>query len=183
MLRYVVTLGALLVTSMGSPARDVETEMFQIAGVGPMELPMTAEGAVPTEDRKVRIDFAGFMVVKPRENPGQAALAWSFGFRAKSLKNLESVRIEEVSPTATAIVRVMDAAPRLSGRDWVGWSEQEVASAGNHPWLYADGSSVFVFRFTIKERGKEPRVYYQPTSFSTAVKKQFQAMIDKINQG
>jgi hypothetical protein len=87
------------------------------------------------------------MVAKHAGNPGKAALVWGFGFRNKSLENIESVRVEEVSPARVAFVRVFDESPKLV------------------------------------ERGREPRVLYQPTMFSPQAKQAFQRMIDKINEG
>jgi hypothetical protein len=156
---------------------------FQIAGVGPMDLPFTAEGARPTADKKAKIEMAGFLVGVSDAHPNQASLIWAFGFTNKSLKNVQSVKVEEVSPSPTSILRVEDSAPVFRSKYWSGNSRPELATAQNHPWLYAEGPSIFVFRFTIQERGQAPRVLYQPTIFSPAAKQQFRAQIEKLNRG
>jgi hypothetical protein len=178
-----ISAGLLALLCAVAAARGSETEVFQIAGVGPMELPMTEDGAPPAKNRKMKVDFAGFMVGKRAGNPREAALIWTFGFRNKSLKNIESVRVEEVSPTDVAIVRVLDESPKLIDRGWIGTAEPQVATRETQPWLYSQGMSVFVFRFTVKERGQEPQVLYQPTVFSPEAKQAFRRMIEKIQEG
>lgn len=156
---------------------------FQIAGVGPMDLPMSPGGPRSVADGAMKIEMAGFLVGKSQENPQQASLIWTFGFTNKSLKNVRIVKVEEVSPSEAGILRVEDPSPSFRDKYWSGASRPEVATPENHPWLYSKGPSLFVFRFTVHEQGKEPRVLYQPTVFSPEAKQHFRAQIAKLNGG
>jgi hypothetical protein len=156
---------------------------FKIAGVGWVDLPVSTAGALPAEDRKTRIEVAGLVVGPDKEDPRKATLAWTFGFTNKSMKVVESVRVEEVSPATVAILKIDDPTPALRDRYWIGSSVPIEATRETQSFLYEEGPSYFVFRFTIKERGKEPRTLLQVATFSQAAKDHFQSKIRKINEG
>ena len=176
----------LLAVSALAEAQPVEKTFklpFKIAGVGWMDLRVSTAGALPAEDRKVRIEVAGILVSPSKEEPKRANLLWTFGFTNKGMKAVESVRVEEVSPTEVAITRVDDASPEFKDGYWIGNSVPTEATRDTQPWLYAEGPSNFVFRFSVKEPGKEPRVLYQVAAFSQEAKEYFRAQIKKINEG
>ena len=140
---------------------------FSIAGgTKTLMLPVSASGPLPAEDRRVRIDVAGFRISKGNTT---TTITWMFSFTSKREQAIEQVVVEELS-AATPLVMVRDDAPNLSDKSWHGSSEEMDASQQSQPWLYAEGLSVFVFKFTIKCRGKSPLVYYQPAWFPTAAK-------------
>jgi hypothetical protein len=154
---------------------------FAIAGGTTVVLPMTDAGAVPAEDGKVKIEVAGPIINISKENSKLAVLTWTFGLTAK-IKDIESISVAEVAPTETEIVLVNDQMPKLAKKYWIGSTPPVVVTHEAVPWLFTDDTSTFVFRFVINERGKTPRVLYQPTRFSGEAKAYFRAMIAKINR-
>ena len=155
---------------------------FAIAGGTTVVLPMTDAGAIPAEDGKVKIEVAGLIINPSKENSKLAVLTWTFGLTAKS-KNIESISVAEVAPTESEIVLVNDQIPKLAKKYWIGSTPPVVVTHETVPWLFVDDTSTFVFRFTINERGKAPRVLYQPTSFSGETKAYFREMVAKIDGG
>lgn len=154
---------------------------FVLAGGTTVTLPMTDAGAVPADDGKVKIEVAGLIIEPSAENPKRASLIWTFGLTSKSIKNIESISVAEVAPTETEIVLVNDQAPTLTKKYWIGSSPPVEVTREAAEWLFADDTSTFVFRFTINERGKAPRVLYQPSRFSDEAKAYFREMVARIN--
>lgn len=185
MIRKAVCLTLLCCTSVALGrefmGRKVIETPFVLAGGTTVMLPMTEAGAIPADDGKVKIQVAGFVIKPSTENPKRATLVWTFGLTSKSLKNIESISVAEVAPADTEIVLVNDLAPKLTKKYWMGSSTPVEVTREAAEWLFADDVSTFVFRFNINERGKAPRVLYQPTMFSGEAKAYFREMIARIN--
>src|SRR5688500_2932168 len=140
MLRMTVIL-ALACTSavafgrefMGHKVIDVP---FQIAGGQTVVLPITHAGPIPAEDRKAKVEVAGFMITRSKDDPKLAMIVWTFGLTIKSIKNVESISVAEVAPTVTEIPLVNDAAPKLAKKYWMGSTAPVAATRGVAPWLF-----------------------------------------------
>lgn len=163
---------------MGLKVIDVP---FVVAGGKTVLLPVTDAGPIPAEDRKARIEAAGFIIARTEDNPKLALIVWTFGLTNKSIKSIQSISVAEVAPTDVDIPLVHDAAPHLQEKYWTGNATPIAATRELVPWLFADGASTFVFRITINEGGNDSRVYLQPAWFSSEVKAQYREMIAKIN--
>lgn len=156
---------------------------FAIAGGKTVVLPITDAGPIPAEDRRAKIEVAGFMIMPSEGDPQLAMLVWTFGLTNKAVKNVESITVAEVAPADAEMTLVNDIAPKFEKRYWIGRTTPVAATRESAPWLFADGASTFVFRFTISEHGKDARTYFQPASFSSEAKAHFRQMIERINGG
>ena len=154
---------------------------FPIAGGQTITLPFTDAGAIPAENDRVKILTAGFGIGPSKQNKKQAELFWGFDFEAKSsLEKLETVAVEEVSPSKTAVSFIQDTAPVLKNGVWSGTAKPIPANRASIPWLYTNDGSIYVFRFTIKPEGEAAFVLYQLAWFSAPAKQTLQQLIEHI---
>jgi len=165
-------------TYMGYQVVDKE---FPIAGGKTVSLPVTQAGPIPAENQDFKIEAAGVSVQPSTLNPRQAALVWHFVLTDKASKALERVVVEEVYPDAVAAIVVDDHSPALKEKTWSGASASVEPSPIFTDWLFHDGDSVFVFRFTITPAGRPPVVLYQPAWYSRPIKEQFRQVVATIN--
>ena len=181
----VLALACISVAALGREFRghQVIDTPFEIAGGKTVVLPITDAGAIPAEDRKARIEVAGFVIARSKDDPRLAMIVWSFGLTNKPLKNVESIEVAEVAPAKAVVTLVHDTAPTFEKKYWKAGTVPSSATRESVPWLFSEGTSTFVFRFTINERGKDSRVYFQPASFSSEAKAHFRKMIERINGG
>jgi hypothetical protein len=164
---------------MGQKVIDIQ---FPIAGGKMVSLPVTDGGPIPTEESAFKIEVAGFSIQPSLFDPKHVVLAWKFGLTSKTSKKLERVLVEEVFPSDVAKTLVDDHSPSLSGKMWSGSNTGVEPNPTSTPWLFTEGASVFIFRFTITPAGGvNPVVLYQPAWFSRPVKGQFQQTIARIN--
>jgi len=165
---------------MGHKVVDVP---FQIAGGTTVALPITDAGPIPAEDRKARIEVAGFSITRSKGDPKLALIVWTFGLTNKSIKSIESILVSEVAPADVEKPLVKDAAPKLQEKYWTASTAPALATRESLPWLFTDGASTFVFRIAINEAGKDSRVYFQPAWFTKEAKAHFREMIARISGG
>lgn len=182
-MKSAVLLSILIVLLSPAIARETHNATFVIAGGQSVSLPITDAGPISAENDKAKILVAGFGIVPSKQNERQAALLWGFDFEVKSGKQLESVVVDEVSPSQTAVTLVEDNAPVLKNGVWSGTAKSIPANSTSTPWLYSKKQSVYVFRFTIRFAGEPAFVLYQPTWFSGPAKESFQQMISRIEHG
>lgn len=169
-----LSLDAVAKEYMGQKVIEVP---FKIAGGATVTLPITVAGPIPAEDRKVRIEGAG-----PSIDAGQpegAVLAWNFAFTNKGMKDIARVEVAEVSPSDPEVLLVSDTAPTLHEKLWTGSTKPIAVTEGAASWLFSERASFFVFRFTITERGKSPRVLYQMAYFPAEAKAQLRKIADR----
>ncbi|MBB5206850.1 hypothetical protein [Chiayiivirga flava] len=184
MKRYFLLLLALTFPVTSSAREYMGYEVvsfpFTLAGGEVVKLPITAAGPIPAETRKLKVEVAGFSVGPSAKNPKAPVLSWHFGFTAKRLKPLESVEIAEVFPSKTVNTLVFDASPTLESGYWKGGVIAVPAGPQTTPWLYDTEASIFVFRFSVREKGKRPIVLYQPAWFSKEAKDVFRLQVARI---
>ena len=182
-MKCILVLSVLIVFISSASAREVHNATFVIAGGQSVSLPMTDAGPISAENEKAKILVAGFGVVPSKQNEKQAALLWGFDFEAKSSKQLESVIVDEVSPSQTSVTLVEDKAPVLKNGVWSGTAKSIAANSASTPWLFNKKQSVYVFRFTIQFSGEPAFILYQPAWFSGPAKESFRQMISRIEHG
>lgn len=149
---------------------------FPVAGGEVIKLAITDAGPLPVENRKLKIEVAGFSVEPSPDDPQTVVLVWHFGFTAKRLKDLQSVEIAEVSPSATVRKLLRDDAPQLVDEYWKGALAGVPVGPDTTPWLYTDEPSMYVFRFTVHEKDRKPIVLHQAAWFSGNSKQIFREM-------
>ncbi|HTG35492.1 MAG TPA: hypothetical protein VLB76_21435 [Thermoanaerobaculia bacterium] len=165
-------------TYMGYPVVDMK---FPIAGGKAVSLPVTEAGPIPAEDRAFKIEAAGISIQPLLFSPKRATLAWQFALTAKSFETLEHVTVEEVYPDEVAKVLVDDQSPALKEKTWSGSSIGVEPDLKSTPWLFSEGDSIFVFRFTINSKGKPPAILYQPAWISQSAKRMSQLSVKQTN--
>jgi len=155
---------------------------FPIAGGEIVRLPTADAGPIPAENREVKIEVAGFAVGPSPEDPKKAVLVWHFGFTAKRLRELESVEVAEVSPSDVAVPLIVDSKPELIENYWKSTISGVPVGSETTPWLYEEKASIFVFRFTLKQKNKKAFVLYQPAWFSAEAKDEFRAIAARLSE-
>ncbi|HWM93252.1 MAG TPA: hypothetical protein VN493_20990 [Thermoanaerobaculia bacterium] len=153
---------------------------FPIAEGKKVSLPMTDAGPIPAEDKNFKVEAAGVSLQPMFLSPKNANLTWGFALTAKASQNLERVTVQEVHPSEVAKAFVDDQSPALKGQVWSGSAVGVEPNPNSTAWLFQDGSSIFVFRFTIKPVGKRAVVLYQPVRFSQPAKEALRMTIRQI---
>ena len=122
---------------------------------------------LPAMKDGLRIDVAGFMI-------GEGKLTFTFGFTSKL--PLKRVVVEDVTGRE-AVVMVDDPAPVLTKNYWKGNASPLPLKKGGSPWIWEQGDTTKVFRFTVSVVGREePVVLFQPAVYSGRSKKQLQQL-------
>lgn len=168
-------LSGCIATHQGFVKSNVD---FNIDGDKVITLPMTRAGAIPTENEFYKIVGAGILAGLEKGDPESSDLTWSFSFVAKSLQQLNSVTIEQVSSSGKLTPMLEDKSPKLKNGSWYGKSKSYSMSRAVSPWLYSNMDSTFLFKFTIIEKGKGPVVMYQPSLISKGTKSIYLGIIN-----
>jgi hypothetical protein len=169
----VVSGGASGRTYMGYPVTDMP---FKLAGGQIVNLPVTDDGPLPAENYLVKIEVAGFSLM-PADSAATSTLTWTFAFKSKRGMKLEAVTVEQVYPDTVGVELVKDTTPSMTDRTWHGDAEPLPMTAGSTQWLFESGRSTFVFKITIKAKGFDPVVLYQPSWFGEESKRTFRKIL------
>jgi hypothetical protein len=162
-----LVLTGCIATHQGFIKNNVD---FKIDGGKVITMPMTRAGALPTENEFYKIEGAGILASLKKGEPESSELTWSFSFLAKSLQELESVTVEQVTATGELIPMLQDKSPKLKRGSWFGRSNSYTMSKTVSPWLFSNSDSTFLFKFTIVEKNKPAVVMYQPSLISKGTK-------------
>lgn len=107
----------------------------------------------------------------------------TFGFDINSKKKLLKVRVEDVTGKE-AVLMVEDTAPVVERAHWKGNSAPRSITPDGVPWLFVDGDTLTVFRFSVLLEGDaEPVVIYQPSVFGEASKQRLRMMASMMKNG
>ncbi len=131
---------------------------------------MTDAGPLPAETRDFNVEAAGASVQPAFFAPKQPTLAWGFALTIKKGKAPKRVVVEEVFPTEVATVLVDDSKPVLQGTSWNGSSAGVDPTPASASWVFAEGATIFVVRFTITPEKGGPVILYQPVWYSAETK-------------
>ena len=167
----VFSLAALVAPAKEHLGQPVFEMPFRIAGGKTLMLPVTDAGMVPAETAEIRIEEAGLLITRSKDEWQPAKIVWQFGFENRSLGRIESVTIERVAPDARATLVLVDGDLAVAnGVHWTGSADALEASPKGSPWLYEEGPSIFVFRFDIKPTSGKQVTLYQPVWYSAKAK-------------
>ena len=153
-------------THMGLPIVNIEV---RIAGGGSIFLPVTDAGPIPAENEAFRIETAGLAVQPSDADRSRRTVKWGFSLTAKSAQRLQRVVVEQVFPNETVERLIDDQVPVLRNHNWFG-SPTIGPNSSSTSWLFTEGTSFFVFRFTITAPQQSPVILYQGAAFSPQVK-------------
>lgn len=167
MLRQLALLAPLLMAACATGTtylgRSVTETPFKVDGGQTVMLPMTNAGALPAETEQFKIEMAGVHAALTAGQPEQSKLTWVFSTLVKKREPIEFVTVERVTEEGELIPLVDDRTVALKNSSWVGRSKSQDMSSTSSPWLYQQGDSKFLFKFTLRVAGKAPVVMYQPS--------------------
>lgn len=152
--------------------------VFKIDGGGTISLPISREGAPPTENDDYKMTFAGASVAPKKGDPDNSEVSWAFSFFAKSNLQIQSVTVEQVTETGELIPVVQDTLPNLNNKRWAGESKPYLMSRAISPWLYSNNDSTFLFKLTIVHLDAPTVVMYQPSLITRAAKSAYLKLIN-----
>lgn len=165
-LKYALTLA--LVSAIGCKSTSVSgSREITISGGERISAHFLGGIPVPAESSAGKIEVAGLLV-------GDGYLIYTFGLVASM--PLGFVRIEDVTGVFPVLL-LTDETPELDKDYWIGNSAPIRISEERTPWLYEDGDTIKVFKFTLKTIGDEPPIImYQPSVFASQAKMALSAM-------
>ncbi|GAA5162161.1 hypothetical protein [Viridibacterium curvum] len=146
---------------------------FTVSGGKIIQLPVAAGGALPTEDKEIRIEVAGFLI-----NREKLELVYTFGFTEKNKSTPKKVVVEDVTGTE-AVQLVQDDTPALVAHGyWIGSSTPRKSNDPSIAWLAQNGDTEKVFRFTIHTADGRVLVLHQASVWSGAAKPPLRQMLN-----
>jgi hypothetical protein len=143
---------------------------FKVDGGRTVMLPMTSAGALPGENDLYKIEVAGVNAQLVSGQPEQSKLTWVFSALMKKSAAIESVVVERVGENGDLTTLVDDRAVSLKTQSWVGHTAPQQMTKEATPWIYRNGNSNFLFKFTVHVAGEPPSVVYQPSLINEQVK-------------
>lgn len=161
-------------TYMGYPVRQAD---FKVDAGKTVSLPVTRVGPLPAENDDYKIEVAGVSASLTNGKPAESKLNWGFGLTVKNSVELESVTVERVTETGALEPLVKDQTPTLKGNAWMARTAPVPMTREAVPWLYTKGDSAFIFKFTIRAKGGESTVFYQPSVISAGAKSMYLKII------
>ncbi|MES2737962.1 MAG: hypothetical protein V4672_16690 [Verrucomicrobiota bacterium] len=144
-----------------------ETQSFTILDGQKITAEMSGGLPLPAEKEGIKIEVAAFMIQEGK-------LIYSFGFSTQ--KEVTKVVVEEVSGSS-ALPMVTDSAPALSKAYWKGDAKPLPLTQAGVPWVFEEGDTVKVFRFTITTGSDAaPVILHQPAIYGGGVKVQLRQL-------
>lgn len=125
-------------------------------------------GPLPAENDWVKVEVAGYLLSEDKAGDG-FSWTWTFTLDMNN-PGVNLVAISDVSDaTASRLVAPGDGV--FSKGKWLAQSAARPVSGFHLPWLYKDGDSVRIMRFSLADIHGETRILYQPIFFSHSSKK------------
>lgn len=144
-----------LTLAAGCATKAAKPQTFTIAGGQQIELPITNDGAPPTENADFKIEVTGFMLDEDR-----GEVLYAFGFTKKTGPALQRVRVDDVTGP-TAEILVIDETPTLEKNYWKGTALPRKKGDPGLVWLTQDGNTIKIFRFTLTTHDGRSLVMHQ----------------------
>lgn len=159
----VVFLLALLTAACSPESTNTETRQLELGDGSTIEHPWDEAGPLPASNDWVGVEVAGYMLAENREGPGYN---WTWTFTLALLEpDIDMVVVSDVSDrTVSRLVNPGDGI--FNNGKWLAQSESIPVSGFHLPWLFRDGESVRVLRFSIANKAGETRILYQPVRFT-----------------
>lgn len=130
-------------------------------------------GPLPASNDWVKVEVAGYLLSEDKVGEG---FSWTWTFTLDM--NNPGVNLIVISDVSDAnVVRLVEADEGVfhSGK-WLAQSASMPVSGFHQPWLFKDGDTVRVMRFSLADIHGETRILYQPVLFSHASKKSLLAI-------
>ena len=125
-------------------------------------------GPLPASNDWVKVEVAGYLLSEDREGDG---FSWTWTFTLDLINpDVDWVAVSDVSDSNTLRLVAPDEGV-FNGGKWLAQSEDMPVSGFHLPWLFKDGDSVRVLRFSIADKNGVTRILYQPVLFTHAGKK------------
>lgn len=125
--------------------------------------PWDDAGPLPASNDWVNVEVAGYLLSEDRQGEG-FSWTWTFTLDLRH-SGIDLVAVSDVSDSSTQRLVAPDGGVFNRGR-WLAQSESIPVSGFHLPWLFRDGDSVRVLRFSIADRAGETRILYQPVLFT-----------------
>lgn len=179
LLAAVITL-----TSFSAAARADTTKTFTISGGQVVELAVSERGALPAKADGVRVEIAGPIFGPSKNSSEKVALVWAFTLSVPKDAKYSSLTIENVTDAEAKLIATQDQPPvrTLKVPDGKELHLLELRglpsdiSAESTPWVYQDGTTTIIFRFTLKRSSENGITLHQLTMFGQEQKVQIQKM-------
>ncbi len=178
-LLILLSFATLVATAKQYMGYKVSDMPFRIAGGKTLMLPVTDAGTVPAESPQIRIEDAGMLFVRSKDEWHTTAIVWQFGFENKAIGRIERVSVTRVAPDETASPVLVDDKVVVKGEHWTGSAKPVDAGPKASSWLYEEGQSIFVFRFDITPSKGEPVTLYQPVLYSAEAKTKLRDVLEQ----
>jgi hypothetical protein len=136
-----------------------------ISGGQTVTVILTSQGPVPAENDDFKVLMANMF-----PNVEKKQLIYTFGLLAKKGKAPRHVSIEDVSEEKAELL-LEEAEPKLDDKQT--WRRDAAPKTGDDPrlaWLYHEGNSTRIFRFTIVTEDGRRLVMHQATVYPVYVK-------------
>lgn len=130
--------------------------------------PWDEAGPLPAANDWVKVEVAGYLLAENRERPGHN---WTWTFTLALLApDISLVVVSDVTD-ATATRLVGPGQGIFNNGKWLAQSDELPVSGFHLPWLYRDGDSVRILRFSIANKDGQTRILFQPVLFTHEGKK------------
>lgn len=136
--------------------------------------PWDDAGPLPAANDWVKVEVAGYLLAENRDSPGYN---WTWTFTLGLLaRDINLVVVSDVTD-ASAVRLVGPGRGIFNNGKWLAQSEEVPVSGFHLPWLYRDGESVRILRFSIANENGETRILYQPVLFTHEGKKSLLSIV------
>ena len=182
--RPLLLAAAIALTLFSAAARADTTKKFTISGGQVVELTVSERGALPATADGVRVEVAGPIFGPSKNSPEKVALIWAFTLSVPKDAKYSSLTIENVTDAEAKLIASQDQPPvrTLKAPDGEELHLLELRglpsdiSPESTPWVYQDGTTTIIFRFTLKRASENDITLHQLAMFGQEPKAQIQKM-------
>ena len=175
----------IVLTSFPATAQADTTKTFTISGGQVVELAVSERGALPATADGVRVEVAGPIFGPSKNSPEKVALIWAFTLSVPKGAKYSSLTIENVTDAEPKLIASLDQPPVRTlkapdGRELYLLELRGLPSdisPESTPWVYQDGTTTIIFRFTLKRSSENDIALHQLTMFGQEPKAQIQKMV------
>ncbi len=171
-IRHFLVFGLLtfLAACIGSeaPGSGVESRILTLGDGTDIAHPWDEAGPLPASNDWVNVEVAGYMLAEHGQGDG---FTWTWTFTlAVTNPDVDMVVVSDVSDADALRLVTPDDGIFNKGK-WLAQSDSMPVSGFHLPWLFKDGESIRILRFSIADRQGQTRILYQPVLFTHEGKK------------
>jgi hypothetical protein len=163
-------------------AQPTETIEIGIAGGQKITANISRGGPVRAEDLRIKIESAGIRVGPGSKDSREPELIWNFSFQNKSTHNVVAVIVDDVTLDPVKTI-VGDLEPILHDAVWQGFADAVVVTKEALPWLFDAGSTMKVFRFTVRYDDDQRSTLHQLAMYQDLAKEQIRETAALVRSG